>query len=1137
MSVNLPGPQIAARLPFSSVSAMQSPMRKHAYLQSLPAVILAAASLFPVSAALANGQQVLPGHVHAIVRHLAPVGRVTATEKLRLALGLPLRDEAGLNELLGQLYDPASPNYRKWWTPQQLAERFGASEADCQAVRDWARAHNLTVTATHPNRLVVDVEGAAADVEAALHVVLLTYQHPTETRRFFAPDREPSVDLAARLLSISGLDNFSIPHPKRHIRALDAKAAPRSGSGPSGTYIGGDFRAAYMPGTSLNGTGQSIGLLEFDGFYASDITAYESQAGLPNTPLTVVAVDGGVSTPGSGNDEVCLDIEVAIAMAPGIARVYVYEAPNPSPFLDLLSRMQTDNLSKQLSCSWGGGGPDAASENIFKLMSGQGQSFFNATGDSDAFTSSIPFPSDSTNITQVGATTLTTSGPGGSYVSETVWNWGLDQGKYVGSSGGVSSYYGIPGYQVPVSMALNQGSTKMRNVPDVALTGDNVYVRYNNGSAGGFGGTSCAAPLWAGVMALINQQNAANGHNSVGFMNPPVYTIGLGANYNLDFNDITLGNNTWPSSPSKYYATNGFDLCAGWGTPTVNLINALAGPPAPSIVSNALAITAESCPNGAVDPNETVTLTFGLKNIGGAPTTNLVATLQASGGVTSPTGPQSYGLLAAGGSASHPFTFKATGSCGGTLTATVQLQDGPANLGSIAFTIQLGVVTAAAPLNQAFDSVAAPALPAGWTSALVSGSQDNWVTTAAANASAPNAVFITDNPATSENALVSPAFSIASSSAQLTFQQNYALQASQHGRKTYYDGGVLEIKIGNGAFTDIITAGGSFITGGYNVTLATGNPLAGSSAWGGDSGGWVTTTVALPASAAGQTVQLRWACATAGANASGGAGWYVDSVVISDTVAICCGAPTNSLPAFSAEPTNQVAIAGATVSFSAAASGSPAPAYQWLFDTTNMLAGKTAAVLTLTNVQSSQAGLYTVLASNIAGIVTGATAQLTVLLPPTITSQPTNLTVIPGATAAFSVAASGSLPLAYHWQFGNATLAAATTSTLQLSNVQPAQAGNYRVIVTNVAGAITSVPASLRVLVAPLLSSITKTGATASVSFPSVGGLVYTLEYENVLTGAVWAPIPPATTGSDGIIVLQDTNATNSSRFYRLRTQ
>src|SRR6266581_280099 len=265
---------------------------------------------------------------------------------------------------------------------------------------------------------------------------------------------------------------------------------------------------------------------------------------------------------------------MVISMAPGVSKIYVYEAPNPSPWVDLLSRMANDNLARQLSCSWGGGSPNATAEQIFKQMAAQGQSFFNATGDSDAFTTTIAFPSDSTNITQVGGTTLTTTGPAGAYVSETVWNWG----NGTGSSGGVSTYYAIPSYQQGINMSANLGSITKRNVPDVALTGDNVYVVYNNGTAGIFGGTSCAAPLWAGFMALVNQQAALGGNPPAGFINPAVYTIGKSnPNYTSIFHDITTGNNYWHRSRTKFPAVAGYDLCTGWGTPTgTNLINALA---------------------------------------------------------------------------------------------------------------------------------------------------------------------------------------------------------------------------------------------------------------------------------------------------------------------------------------------------------------------------------------------------------------------------------------------------------------------------------------------------------------------------------------------------------------------------------
>jgi subtilase family serine protease len=583
-----------------------------------------------------------------------------------------MRDSSAFDQLLQDLYDPSSARFHQWLTPSELAAKFGATEQDYHAVMDWAKANGLAVTVTHPNLLVLDVEGAVGDIEQALQVKLRVYNHPTEARTFYAPDREPSPALTVPILSIAGLDNYSLPRPLSKIKPLgngDGGITPHAGSGPGGAYAGGDFRAAYAPGTTLTGTGQSVGLLQFDGYYANDIAAYRSAFGLPNIPLVNVPIDGGPGTPGGGNGEVCLDIEMVMAMAPGVSTIYVYEAPNPSPWVDLLSRMQTDNLAKSLSCSWGGGPPDASAENVFRLMAAQGQSFFNATGDSDAFTGVIDFPSESTNITEVGGTTLSTTGPGGSYVSETVWNWGGG----TGSSGGISTYYGIPTYQLGVDMSGNQGSTSMRNVPDVALTADNVYVTYNNGSSGNFGGTSCAAPLWAGFTALINQQAVAASRPTAGFLNPAVYNIGRGATYTANFYDTTVGNNHSPSSPSRFSATTGYDLCTGWGSPKgTNLINVLAGGAfsAPLVISNSFTLSVESCTNNAIDPGERVTVSIGLKNSGNANTTNLVATLQASGGISSPSGSQNYGaLVAAGAAVSRFYTFTAVGSCGGTNNA------------------------------------------------------------------------------------------------------------------------------------------------------------------------------------------------------------------------------------------------------------------------------------------------------------------------------------------------------------------------------------------------------------------------------------------------------------------------------------
>jgi subtilase family serine protease len=526
------------------------------------------------------GQALLNGHVPAAVSSLMASGVPSPDRQLRLAIGLPVRDQAGLDAFVAQVSNPASPNYRQYLTPAEFAQRFAPTAEDYQRVIDFAESHGLTVTATHPNRLIVDVNASVAQVERALHVTIRNYQHPVEAREFYAPDTEPVVDQIVPILHISGLDDYSLPRPHSRIKPLNAlyNVSPNTGSGPSGTYRGGDFRAAYAPGVSLTGSGQSIGMLEYDGYHASDIATYVSQAGLPSVPLQNVMVDGYSGLAGSGQAEVCLDIEVAIAMAPGLSKVIVYEAPNPSPWEDILSRMANDNAAKQLSCSWGGGSANPTAEQIFQQMAAQGQSFFNATGDSDAFTGAIPFPSDSPNIVEVGGTTLSTISAGGAWSSETTWNWGLSGGSYVGSSGGVSTVYSIPTWQQGVSMSSNQGSTSFRNLPDVALTADNVCVVYKNGRTGNFGGTSCAAPLWAAFTALVNQQAASNGQSPVGFLNPALYAIGKSGNFNSDFHDITTGNNITSKSNGKFSAVMGYDLCTGWGTPQgASMIAALAG--------------------------------------------------------------------------------------------------------------------------------------------------------------------------------------------------------------------------------------------------------------------------------------------------------------------------------------------------------------------------------------------------------------------------------------------------------------------------------------------------------------------------------------------------------------------------------
>ncbi len=523
--------------------------------------------------ARAGDRQYLQHRVPAAAANATLVRQSSRWTRLNLGISLPLRDKEGLTNLLQQLYDPASPNFRQFLTPQQFAERFAPTEEDYQSVVHFAQSHGLMVKTQSQNRTLVSVRGTVADVQRAFHVTLNQYQHPTESRTFFAPDVEPSVDLATPLLGVSGLDNYILPHPcLKPMRPR--QAMPQTGSGPSGAYWGNDFRAAYAPGVTLTGAGQTVGLFELDsGYYQSDITAYENLAGLPNVPVTAVLLDGYDGGPGIGNDEVSLDIEMAISVAPGLTGVLVYEGSSPD---DIFNRMATDNLAKQIGISWTYG-IDAESDQIFMQFAAQGQSCFNASGDSDAYSGPVDPPTDDPNITIVGGTSLTTDASG-AWLSETVWNAGLG----LGSSGGISTAIPIPAWQKGISMVANQGSTTYRNLPDVALTADNIYVAYGQGQSGAFVGTSCAVQLWAGFTALMNQLALANGEPLVGFVNPAIYAIGKGQNassYTALFHDITIGNNESASSPALFSAAAGYDLCTGWGTPTgSNLFTAIALP-------------------------------------------------------------------------------------------------------------------------------------------------------------------------------------------------------------------------------------------------------------------------------------------------------------------------------------------------------------------------------------------------------------------------------------------------------------------------------------------------------------------------------------------------------------------------------
>ena len=524
------------------------------------------------------------------------VGRLPSTQIMSFDIVLPLRDRAGLQSFLHQQYDPASPFFQQFLTPEEVTQRFGPSQEDWDALVAFARASGFQIVGGTRDSRDLWLTGTVTDIENAFHVTMAIYQDRNGDRTFYAPDREPTVDLPFQLWHITGLDNNSRPHPLYVKKSDYAKAHgidPKSvhsnatGSGPGGSFLGSDMRKAYYQGTSLTGSGQNIALFELAGSDLADLSTYYTNVGQtePYTP-TMVSTGGYATTCLDSGSSPCddteqtIDMTQAMGMAPGSTMLYNYvcgnvKANGTGNFSDTacISAMVTTTaapLSKQISCSWGWTPADASTlDPYFEQMASQGQNFFAASGDSSTWSASNEaWPADDANIVSVGGTDLTTSGAGGPWSSETAW---------ADSGGGISpDSIPIPSWQQisGVINSSNGGSTTLRNGPDVAAEAnfDFYYCADQKACSTGLGGTSFAAPMWAGYLALANQQAAANGE-SIGFINPIIYPQAAagGTSYSTLFHDITSG------TSGSHSAVTGYDLVTGWGSPkTTGPINLLA---------------------------------------------------------------------------------------------------------------------------------------------------------------------------------------------------------------------------------------------------------------------------------------------------------------------------------------------------------------------------------------------------------------------------------------------------------------------------------------------------------------------------------------------------------------------------------
>jgi kumamolisin len=688
---------------------------------------------FPIAAVLSialnfcQAQSVLTHHVRPATQDgtARSLGPLSATQNLNLVITLPLSNQDQLDQFLENLYDPTSPSYRQFLTVEQFTEQFGPTQRDYDSVVNFAKENGLTVVATSPNRLNVQVSGTVANIQSAFHVKLGVYQHPTENRMFYAPDREPTTGLGIAIWHISGLDNFSLPHPAgltKNPQSSGAKSGATSGSGPSASFLGSDMRAAYYGGT-LTGTGQSLGLLEYYGTDLADLQTYYKNVNqtYPGSIITLLSTDGTStscvdSKAGKNCDdtEQTLDMTQALGMAPGLANLFMFVGSTDAAIFNSMATHTP--LCAQLSSSWTWSPADPSTDDpYFMEFAAQGQNLFQASGDSKKWTAtgtaSEIYPADDVYVTSVGGTDLTTSSAAGPWASETAWSDG---------GGGISpDKIAIPSWQTAAAKGCASCSQSYRNGPDVSANANFTYyvcADQTTCTANEYGGTSFAAPLWAGYLALANQQAIANGNKTLGFINPSLYTIGAGSSYSTDFHDITSGSN-------GYSATTGYDLATGWGSPNgTNLLTALAGiSTTPSYSLSASPTTVSIAQGGSNTSASTITSTVS----GGFDSAIMLVASGAPTGVTvtlTPTsitgaGNSTMSISVASSVATGTYTITVTGTSGSTVeTTTVSLTvTAPA---SPAFTISVSPSSGYLDQGQSGYATVTTAVSGGFSSAI-----------------------------------------------------------------------------------------------------------------------------------------------------------------------------------------------------------------------------------------------------------------------------------------------------------------------------------------------------------------------------------------------------------------------------------
>jgi kumamolisin len=504
------------------------------------------------------------------------IGPVDSTELINVSVILRRMQPLDLKQMGGRTL-----------SRQEFAAKHGADPAAADMVRKFAAAQDLTVdeSASSLIRRTMVLRGTAAAMQKAFGVELNQYEFQDRdglTQRFRGRQGALMVpsDLANNVEAVMGLDNR--PQAEAHFRKIGAAgshaAAPRNAANLSYTPV--QVAQLYNFPADATGAGQTIGILELGGGYqTSDLQQYFSNQRLNPPKIVTVSVDGATSSPGDPNGpdgEVMLDIEVAASVAPG-ATIAMYFAPNTDQgFLDAITTAihDTTNNPSVLSISWGSAESNwtqqamQAMDQAFQSAAALGITVTVASGDdgsSDGVSDNanhVDFPSSSPHVLACGGTHMATSN--GSLTGETVWN-DMPQGGATG--GGVSAVFALPDYQTSSNVPPPSNNIGGRGVPDVSGDADpqSGYQIQVDGESGVFGGTSAVAPLWAGLVARMNQKLG----QPVGFLNPKLYSTGVAQ----AMRDITNGNN------GAFTARPGWDACTGLGSPNGTPLAAILSQP------------------------------------------------------------------------------------------------------------------------------------------------------------------------------------------------------------------------------------------------------------------------------------------------------------------------------------------------------------------------------------------------------------------------------------------------------------------------------------------------------------------------------------------------------------------------------